>query len=42
MVSITSIKPGITGQEADAFTRDYITEKGYGEQYRHGSGYGIG
>jgi Xaa-Pro aminopeptidase len=36
------IKPGLTGQEADAFTRDFITEKGYGEQYGHGSGHGIG
>jgi Xaa-Pro aminopeptidase len=40
--ALAAIKPGITGQEADAFTRDYITEKGYGEQYGHGSGHGIG
>lgn len=40
--ALAAIKPGITGQEADAFTRDYIIEKGYGEQYGHGSGHGIG
>ncbi|MDQ0269406.1 M24 family metallopeptidase [Cytobacillus purgationiresistens] len=36
------IKPGITGKEADALTRDYITEKGYGEHFGHSTGHGIG
>ncbi|MEH7335463.1 aminopeptidase P family protein [Neobacillus drentensis] len=36
------IKPGITGKEADALTRDYITEKGYGEYFGHSTGHGIG
>jgi Xaa-Pro aminopeptidase len=40
--ALTSIKPGITGREADAYSRDFITEKGYGKQYGHGSGHGIG
>lgn len=40
--AIEGIKPGITGKQADAFTRDYITEKGYGKEYGHGSGHGIG
>ncbi len=40
--ALAGIKPGMTGQRADAFTRDFITEKGYGEQYGHGSGHGIG
>ncbi|MBP2242505.1 Xaa-Pro aminopeptidase [Cytobacillus eiseniae] len=40
--ALSSIKPGILGKEADAFSRDYITEKGYGKQYGHGSGHGIG
>lgn len=35
-------KPGITGKEADALTRDYITEKGYSEYYGHSAGHGIG
>lgn len=40
--ALDGIKPGITGKTADAFSRDYITEKGYGKQYGHGSGHGIG
>ncbi|WNS74713.1 Xaa-Pro peptidase family protein [Bacillus sp. DTU_2020_1000418_1_SI_GHA_SEK_038] len=40
--ALDGIKPGITGKTADAFSRDFITEKGYGKQYGHGSGHGIG
>ncbi|REJ10550.1 M24 family metallopeptidase [Halobacillus trueperi] len=36
------IKEGITGKEADALTRDYIKEKGYGEYFGHSTGHGIG
>ncbi|MBM7569693.1 M24 family metallopeptidase [Aquibacillus albus] len=36
------IKAGITAKEADAFTRDYIKEKGYGEYFGHSTGHGIG
>ncbi|MBP3039768.1 aminopeptidase P family protein [Bacillaceae bacterium Marseille-Q3522] len=39
---LAGIKAGITGKEADALTRDYITEKGYGEYYGHSTGHGIG
>ncbi|PNB70563.1 Xaa-Pro dipeptidase, partial [Pseudomonas sp. FW305-BF6] len=39
---VNGIKAGITGKEADALTRDYITEKGYGEYYGHSTGHGIG
>lgn len=35
-------KPGVTGKELDAVARDYITEKGYGEQFGHSTGHGIG
>lgn len=35
-------KPGITGAELDAVVRDYITSRGYGENYVHGLGHGIG
>jgi len=35
-------KPGITGKEADALARNYITEKGYGEYFGHSTGHGIG
>ncbi|MGP4067760.1 M24 family metallopeptidase [Halobacillus sp. B29] len=36
------LKSGITGKEADALTRDYIKEKGYGEYFGHSTGHGIG
>ena len=39
---VDGIKPGMTGKEADALTRDYITEKGYGEYFGHSTGHGIG
>lgn len=39
---IEGIKPGMTGKEADALTRDYITEKGYGSYFGHSTGHGIG
>lgn len=35
-------KAGISGKEADAITRDYITEKGFGGYYGHSAGHGIG
>ena len=39
---VNGIKAGLTGREADALTRDYITEKGYGEYFGHSTGHGIG
>ncbi|NSL50374.1 M24 family metallopeptidase [Calidifontibacillus erzurumensis] len=36
------IKAGISGKQADAFTRDCITEKGYGDYFGHSTGHGIG
>jgi Xaa-Pro aminopeptidase len=39
---MAGIRPGLTGKEADAITRDYITEKGYGEYFGHSTGHGIG
>ncbi|SDK55558.1 M24 family metallopeptidase [Sediminibacillus albus] len=36
------IKAGITGKEADALTRDYIAEKGFGEYFGHSTGHGLG
>ncbi|MED4754839.1 Xaa-Pro peptidase family protein [Brevibacillus choshinensis] len=40
--AVAGIRPGITGKVADAFARDYITEKGYGERFGHGMGHGVG
>lgn len=39
---VAGIKPGMTGMEADALTRDFITENGYGKQFGHSTGHGIG
>ena len=41
-VGVKVLKPGMSGKEADALTRDYITEKGYGEYFGHSTGHGIG
>lgn len=40
--ALSGIEAGMTGKEADALTRDFISEKGYGEYYGHGMGHGIG
>lgn len=39
---MAGIKPGMLGKEADALTRNFITEKGYGEYFGHSTGHGIG
>ncbi len=36
------LKAGVGGIEGDAFTRDVITAAGYGDQYTHSTGHGIG
>ncbi|WP_062048179.1 Xaa-Pro peptidase family protein [Bacillus sp. JCM 19034] len=36
------IKPGLTGKEADALTRDYIEDKGFGAYFGHSTGHGLG
>lgn len=40
--AIAIVKPGISGSEIDKVARDYITEHGYGQQYNHGGGHGVG
>lgn len=39
---VDAAKAGMTGKELDAVCRDYITEKGYGDYYKHGTGHGLG
>jgi len=39
---INKIASGITGKKADALSRDMIVKKGYGENYGHSGGHGIG
>jgi Xaa-Pro aminopeptidase len=36
------LRPGMTGFEADALSRDVISQAGYGEAFVHGLGHGIG
>ncbi|MFD2611862.1 M24 family metallopeptidase [Paenibacillus gansuensis] len=40
--ALEHIRPGMTGREADALTRDIITRYGYGEYFGHGTGHGLG
>lgn len=39
---VQKIKPGMSGKEADALTRDIIGEAGYAEYFGHGTGHGVG
>lgn len=40
--ALEHIRPGMTGSEADALTRDIITKYGYGDHFGHGTGHGLG
>jgi len=40
--ALATIKPGVTCKAADSAARDYITEQGYGMQFGHGLGHGVG
>ncbi|WLR49747.1 Xaa-Pro peptidase family protein [Bacillus tianshenii] len=42
LLGVEGTKAGITGIQADALTRDYIKEQGYGEYFGHSTGHGIG
>jgi Xaa-Pro aminopeptidase len=37
-----SIRPGMTGKQADSVARQVIEEAGYGDNYGHGLGHGVG
>ncbi len=41
-MGINAVKPGIRANEIDKICRDYITEKGYGEYFKHSTGHGLG
>ncbi len=36
------VRAGMTGRDADALARSYIEERGYGEQFGHSLGHGLG
>ncbi len=40
--ALAEIRPGMTGNEADAIARQVITEGGYGERFGHSLGHGVG
>ncbi|GIQ70700.1 aminopeptidase P family protein [Xylanibacillus composti] len=40
--ALEEIKPGMTGREADALTRDIIKRYGYSDYFGHGTGHGLG
>lgn len=40
--ALRAVKAGITGKTLDAIARDIITEAGYGKQFGHSLGHGVG
>ncbi len=42
LASLDAVKPGMTGREADKIARDIIAENGYGENFGHSLGHGLG
>lgn len=40
--AVKAAKAGITGKALDSICRDYITEHGYGENFKHGTGHALG
>jgi Xaa-Pro aminopeptidase len=40
--TLDGLKPGMTGKQGDALARDVIEQAGYGEQFGHGTGHGLG
>lgn len=42
IAAIAAIRPGADGKGIDSVARDLITARGYGEQFSHGLGHGLG
>ncbi len=41
-IAASSIRPGMRGRDADALARDYIERCGFGEEFGHSLGHGLG
>jgi Xaa-Pro aminopeptidase len=39
---VAAARAGLTGREADAVCRDYISTQGYGDKFGHSTGHGVG
>jgi Xaa-Pro aminopeptidase len=42
LAGVNGILAGLTGREGDAIVREVITSAGYGDQFGHGTGHGVG
>ena len=42
LAAINTVRPGLTGEECDALSRDIIAEAGYGDSFGHSLGHGVG
>ena len=42
LTAINTVRPGLTGEECDALARDVIAEAGYGDNFGHSLGHGVG
>lgn len=40
--TVSAVRSGMTGREADRVARDYISKHGYGDYFGHGTGHGLG
>ncbi|MCX6999834.1 MAG: Xaa-Pro peptidase family protein [Candidatus Sumerlaeota bacterium] len=40
--AIKKIKPGVSAREVDAAAREYISNAGFGDAFRHNTGHGVG
>lgn len=40
--AIEAARPGMTGEEVDSVAREVITDAGYGDEFGHGLGHGVG
>jgi Xaa-Pro aminopeptidase len=42
LACLAGLKPGMTGREGDALARDIIVKHGFGDNFGHGTGHGLG